>query len=557
MSVLVDPGAERRVEACGVRSIPSISLPLLVLPAAGCWTGSYAKENADAQVYPMLENVAGQVTGQRKVFKLERPVDTLRARLLAADEAIQLSLVEALDVAAENSRDFQRQKELLYLAALNLTRSQYDFSVRWGGGGAAEVSGVGDDTAQVRISDDLGAAVNSVAGTRLVVGFVNTFLRSIVNGGAFDGSSILNLTLTQPLLRGAGAKIVREPLTQTERDLVYQMRTFERFRATFAVQIVSEYYSIVRQMRDLRNLDANYQSLQQSRLQTQDFVAAGRRTINDLGRELQSELSADSRRVLAEARLQTALDRFKILLGLPTTARVTLDPAELDRLGERGVRQLDAESADLVALALQRRYDHRTIIDQVEDAGRRVVVSEDALRMNLDFSAALNVPSPDGSSLNLDWSRVNWRAGFDLDLALDRFVERNAYRSALIALDAQIRSRENSEDQIAAAVRNAVFNIRAAYNTYQIEVEALRLAETRVESTTELYAAGRVTALDVIDAKASLLASQLSLTAATVEYAISRLELLRDIEGIALEPQGLRFDPGLPMPQLASAQGQP
>lgn len=565
MTPLVPPLADRRRRAPRVTPFRSPSLPpfLRALPpvcailatslgVGGCCTAYTARTHADEQVYPLLAKAAETVTGTQKTFRLERPVDTLRARLLAGDEEVVLSLLDALDVAAENSRDFQRQKEQLYLAALSLTRNLRDFEVRFSGGGTAEVEGVSDDTASARLSDDLSASANTIAGTRLVAGFVNTFLRSLINGRGFDGSSILNMTLTQPLLRGGGWRIVREPLTQAERDVIYQMRAFERFRATFAVQVVSDYYAIVRQIRDLRNVQANYESVRQGRIQTEEFVATSRRTINDLGREKQSELSADSRRVQAEVRLQSLLDRFKITLGLPTTAKVLLDPAELDRLTARGVDALELDQDELVAIALQRRYDHRTIIDEVEDAGRRVLVSENALQIGLDFSAALNVPAEDGRGLNLDWSRVNWSAGFDLDLALDRFVERNAYRSSLIALDVSIRAREQSADNIAAAVRNAVRNIRGAYDTYTIEVEALHVAETRVESTSALYDAGRSTALDVLDAKDSLLAAQLSVTAAVVNYAIARYELLRDIEGLVLEPHGLRFDPELPLPQLAA-----
>ncbi len=534
------------------RPLPALLwfVPLL----AGCWSGDYNRESADKQVYPILEKTAGDVTGLPKTWTVERPVDTLRARLAASPTPVRLSLPEALDVAAENSRDFQRQKEQLYLAALSLTRSQHDFAIRWGGGGSAEVSGVADQTADARLSDDLGASVTSVAGTRVVASFVNTFLRSLVNGGRFDGSSILNLTLTQPLLRGAGRAIVREPLTQAERDVVYQMRSFERFRATFAVQVVSDYYGIVQQMQDLRNVEANYASFVQSRQQIEELFRAGRRTISDLGRAQQSEFSADIARVQARNRLESALDRFKVTLGLPVGAQLDLDPAELDRLANRGVTPLALDEPGLIALALQRRYDHRTVIDNVEDAGRRVMVSEDALQMSLDFSAALNVPAESGTGLNLDWSRVNWSLGFDLDLALDKLAERNAYRSALIALDAQIRAREQSEDQIGQAIRASLRNIQSAYDSYRIQVEALKNAETRVESTTELYNAGRTQALEVLDAKDSLLQSQLSLTAAIVDYSIARLELLRDLEGLVLEPKGLRFDPALPMPQPAAEE---
>lgn len=541
---------------------PRHSLLLCSLLATGCWSAAANRESADAQVYPLLERVTGDVTGQPKVFALDRPVDTLRRELLTTAGQpgavpTTLTLVEALDVAAENSRDFQRQKELLYLAALDLTRSEHDFALRFGAGGSAGVSGQADDTADVALSDDLSASVTSVQGTRVVASFVNTFLRSVLHGGSFDGSSIFNLTITQPLLAGAGRRIVREPLTQAERDVVYAVRDFERFRNTFAVRIVSDYYDIVRQMADLQNVEANYQSFLQSRAQIEELRLSGRRTITDLGRAQQSEFSADAQRVTAKNRLEAALDRFKVALGLPVTAALALDPRELDRLTATGVTAVPLDEQTAVALALERRFDHRTVVDGVEDAGRRILVAEDALGIGLDFTAALNVPAESGKGLNLDWSRVNWSAGFDLDLALDKLVERNAYRAALISFDAAVRAREASEDQLALEVRNALRNIQSAFESHRIQSEAVRLAAQRVEATTDLYAAGRVQALEKLDAQDALLQAQLDLTAATVDYAVARLELLRDLEGLALEPKGLRFDPALPMPQLRATAEEP
>lgn len=527
---------------------------------AGCWSPSVNKESADTQVYDILQRTASQVTGQPKTFPLERPVDTLRRRLLehgglqADGSTVHLSLVQALDVAAENSRDFQRQKETLYLAALNLTRSQHDFAFRFGAGGNAKISGEADETANAQLGDDASAQVTSVAGTRVVASFVNTFLRSVVHGGSFDGSSILNLTLTQPLLRGAGVRIVREPLTQSERDVVYAVRTFERFRAEFAIGVVGDYWNIARQMADLTNVEANYKSLVTSREQIEELYKAGRKTVTDLGRAKQSEYSADAQRVSAKNRLQTALDRFKTKLGLPVTAPIDLDPTELDRLKQQGVQPIGLDEAAAVSLALQRRTDHHTVVDQVEDAGRRVFVAEDALGMSLDFTAALSVPAESGKGLNLDWSRVNWSAGFDLDLALDKLVERNSYRSALISLDVAIRAREASEDTIASSVRSSLRNIQSAIDSYRIQSVAVDLAAQRVEATTDLYAAGRVQALEKLDAQDALLQAQLDQAAAIVDYAVARLQLMHDLEAIDLEPKGLRFDPALPLPQPKTAE---
>ena len=525
---------------------------------AGCWSAQGSQEEVDERVYPILESASEQVTGLKKTVPIVRPVDTLRQRLLDSPTAVRLSLTEALDVAAENSRDFQRQKEQLYLAALDLTRSMRQFEVIYSGDVAGGIDGQGRDTSSdVDVGAGLGASTQTESGGRIVADFATTFLRSVINGGDFDGSSILSLSITQPLMRGSGRRIAREPLTQAERNVIYQMRSFERFRATFATQVVSDYYGVVQQAQNLKNVEANYESVRQSRLRTEEEFKASRKTISDLGREQQSELSASNNRVRAQNQLETSLDRFKITLGLPVTSKVDLDDSELDRLAERGVTQFSLEEPTAVSIALDRRYDHRTVLDQVADAARKIAVAEDALRMGLGFVSAISVPSKDGPGVEPDWSKVNWSAGFDLDLAFNRFDERNAYRSSLIALEVSIRSREQSQDNIASQIRSALRNIQTAFDSYGIQVEAEKVARLRVESTTELYAAGRTNALDVLDAKDSLLSAQLSLTQAIVDYAIARIQLLRDLEGLRLEPQGLRFDPALEVPSQSPAGERP
>lgn len=528
------------------------------LAAATACTPAGYRRDADEQVYRILEVATERVTGEAKVFDVERPVDTLRRRLLERHEKVRLDLLSSLDVAAENSREFQRQKELLYLAALSLTREQWNFSLRFTGGGSAELDGVGDDSLDLTLSQDLSASANSTSGTRVVASFVNTFLRSLMRGGGFDGSSILSLTLTQPLLRAAGRRVVREPLTQAERDVIYQVRAFERERRRLAVRVISDYYGVVEQIQNLESERANLVNVRQNRERSEALFEAGRLNINGLDQARQNELTAEARVVRAENTVDSLLDRFKLTLGLPTDAAVELDVDELRRLRERGIEEVALDEDRAIRIALQRRYDYRTAVDQVEDAARRVLVAEDALQSSLDFSAMLTVPTEPNRPFKMDWEKVRWSAGFDLQLALDKLPERNAYRQALISLDAAIRAREQLEDQVKSDVRQALRNIRTTLESYRIQANALRLAERRVDSTREMFQANRVTQRDVNEAQDALLAAQIALNGALVDYAIARLELLRDLEAIALEPKGLRFDPALPLPSEAlSSAGDP
>ncbi|MGA0059606.1 MAG: TolC family protein, partial [Planctomycetota bacterium] len=104
------------------------------------------------------------------------------------------------------------------------------------------------------------------------------------------------------------------------------------------------------------------------------------------------------------------------------------------------------------------------------------------------------------------------------------------------------------EDRIKQQIRNSLRNITTRVANYEIQTLALELAERRVDSTQELYTAARVQALEVLDAQDSLLQARISRTGALVDYAIARLQLLRDLEGVSLEPKGLRIDLSLPFP---------
>ncbi len=520
---------------------------------AGCRVPNREVESADRQVYGILEKANTQVTGEAKTEPVERPTDTLRQRLIqqtAPGEPLPLELTASLDIAGENSRDFQRQRETLYSVALSLTRTVHDFSWRFGAGATGTVSGTGDDTAAVSLSDDLRASQNTLAGPRIIASFANNFLRSLVSGGGWDASSILGLTLTQPLLRGMNQNIIREPLTQAERDVIYQVRDFERFRSTFAVRLVSDYYRLLEQTQNLDAEATNRESLGLSRARIEAMAEAGRNTAIDVGRAQQNEYSAQNRAIDAKARLESSVDRFLITLGLPTDAPAQVDLVELKRLQDLPIEDVELNEDAAIDLAFARRLDYRNTRDEVEDAVRRVEVARDALRSQFDFTGVVSVPTETDKPFRFDWSRIQWRAGFDLELALDKLPERNAYRSALINLDVFIRAREQFEDEIKRDVREALRTLRRAVASYDIQTKAVVLADQRVVSTKDFFEAGDrdVTTLDVLDAQESLLNAQLAQMSARVSYAIARLQLMLTLDALVLEPKGLRFDTSLPLP---------
>ncbi len=527
----------------------------MLLLLSSCTTTEEYLADADAQSYDILRSAARSVTGRAKAFNIVRPVDTLRKRLANSKVKTTLDLKGALDVAAENSRDFQREKESLYRAALALSSEQHNFAVRFGSAGSADISGNDDSSAQVTFREALSASVNTPSGGRLVASFATTFLRSVIGNGSLNGTSILSLSFTQPLLRGFGSRIVREDLTQAERDVVYAMRDFERARSSLALRIVQDYYNILSITDNLKNVKINHQSLIRDRLRMLAMVDANRERAEDLDQAKQRELNAENSVLSTSARLESSYDRFKITLGLPADANLALDPDEFQRLGGATMVTDRLDEGRLVAFALNKRMDHRTARDAEADAARGILVAEDALRSSFDFSAALDVPT-EGSSkpFNVDWDKVSWSAGFDLDLALDRLPQRNAYRRSLITYAAAVRATEQLEDEIKRDIRDTIRTLRTLEKTYIIDKAAVTLAKRRVRRTEDFMEAGgrfRTVIRDVLEAKDDLLAAQLSLTGSLVDLAVAKLQLLRDLEALPLEPKGLRYDPGLELPEEA------
>lgn len=158
-----------------------------------------------------------------------------RTFLLKLEQAVELGLI--------NSREYQTRREALYLAALPVTLERFAFAPQWF---ATETyirehlgRGTTDGPAN-RMSWNSGLGLSKLfsTGGLLLLSFAN---RTVVNIGNDPTTSVsaLSLDFVQPLLRGAGKAVTLEPLTQAERNLLYAVRDFAKFRQEFFVYIAS------------------------------------------------------------------------------------------------------------------------------------------------------------------------------------------------------------------------------------------------------------------------------------------------------------------------------
>jgi outer membrane protein TolC len=618
--------------SCEYSAVPRL-LPALCAATAvallfvltGCRTSSEHRLDADKVAADIIQQKQMQALGQTQQFSVERPSDILRRRLLLKQnlpyssqaslgtdklktiehwpeddypkaqsslepillletgKAPQLSLVQTLQIGARNSFEYQTLKENIFQTALDLDLERNEFRNIFAGQVESLISTDMTGGRTVSGTEFSGAAGMSrmlksgaELSTALAIDLAN--LMTLNQASAFGIAG--DATIAIPLLRGSGKHIVTEPLTQAERDVVYAIYEFERFKKTFAVQIASQYLGVLRQLDQIKNAEENYRRTAISARRSRRFAEAGRLSQIQVDQAVQNELRARNRWIIEAESYKSALDSFKSLLGLPPDAEIELDRAELEQLTapasrimadiireeEAGAKRqtpardtpielappsredagpLEMEESTAIKLALDNRLDLRVAEGQVYDAQRAVVIAADALGAELtlfgasELGSRRSISSATADDAQLRTDKGKYSALLTLDLPFERTAERNAYRNSFISLERAVRDVQILEDQIKLDVRNQLRDLLESRESLKIQANSVIVAERRVKSSNLFFEAGEVPIRDVLEAQDALLSAQNALTSAVVSYRVAELELQIDMGLLKVDEKGL------------------
>ncbi len=512
----------------------------LVLGTAGGCSPEQHKQDADKEVYQIIDEKWQDHFPSRANYTISdvppSPND-VQIPEYRPDHAI--TLTEAVALATAQNRTYQTQKENLYLQALNLTLARHEFNPQFFGilGGSYN-----RNAADESVSADSRFGFNQLLaeGTNISVSIANDWMRFLTGDPRQSLGSLLTASFAQPLLRGSRREIVQENLTQAERDTLYELRSFNRFRKTFVVGIINDYYSVLEALDQVENANNNYQRLSIAYEQLKMLGEAGRQKSFEVDQAEQSKLSAWDNYVSTQESYKQVLDQFKIKLALPTDAQVVLDPNEMRALERQDISDPNYPLDEAMELALQERLDLANNRDQVADAERKVMVAEDNLAAALELVGSANVDSTPPSRMGrMRFHEGDYSLGLDMDLPLERKAERNAYRTALITLSRQQRAYELAIDEVKLTVRQSYRDLREAASRHKIQQLSLDLALKRVESTKMLLDAGRSTTRDMLESERALLDAQNARTSALVTYTIAKLRFFLNIEILQVQPDGM------------------
>jgi outer membrane protein TolC len=508
---------------------------------AGCGPKNY-KQDADERVYKIIDEKWEPQFGPKTNYRIsDVPADPDAIQITrSVPSSGVVSLPNAVALATAYNREYQTQRDALYLSALNQRLVRHGYETRLFGGGSGMYERNDRDEA-VEVAANVGFNRLLATGTQIGLQVGLAWLNILAGTGNSGLAGVFSGTVTQPLLRGSDPLIVMEKLTQAERDTLYQIRTFNRFRQQFVVSVVSQYYEVVELLVLARNAQDHYDALTQLERRVTGLTDAAILPLHELDEVRQDRFGALDARIQAQEAYEQALDEFKLTLALPATVEFSLDVAVIDAISKDGIPTPEFSLNDVIETALVRRLDLVNLADAVIDGQRHVYVAADQLRAELNLTATADLPA---------WDAANERAtaGATVNLPFDRVPEQHAYRTAMVVAAQARRDYDLAIDTVSLEVRRAHRNLVEAAQRYDVASKELLLAQERIDRTTVLMQYGRASSRRVLDALDALYGAKDNATQALVNYAIAVLEFYRDSGVMQVRPDGMWQTEPLPVP---------
>lgn len=445
---------------------------------------------------------------------------------------VRLDLAEALRLALSNNVAFLRDAEGLDVQLLSLEvlrhgewplLSEVTTSGTWTD--AKDARGTGSQSAGIGITQKL------PLGGSVTAAYAHSGSQG-VGPNAYSGS--WSVSVTQPLLRGAGWTVNKEGLISAERNYEYSRGAFAFRRQSLQIAVVEVYFGLLQQETNIGNFERNLENLRRQARRAQIREQFGQVTRTDVFRSQLEVTRAESALAQAREQLKLAQDAFKLDLGLPPELGMVLDSEPV----EYAAGAMTVEQA--VALAMEHNPDWRYAPHRLQDARRALAIAANGTLPKFDLTASYTWGTASESHLfaGYDLESRTLALGADLSFPVDRFAASRDYQKAVIAYRQAARDYHRVRDRLVAEVQGRFITLRQAELAMQFAERAIADAEKAARLADFNYQRGLATNQDVLDAQAGLLEARNGYQQALVSARIQQLRLLQFTGQLTTDAEG-------------------
>jgi outer membrane protein len=346
-------------------------------------------------------------------------------------------------------------------------------------------------------------------------------------------TSDITLSVTQPLLRGAGIGVTTATLNRAR---IGQQRAGFDFKAR-ALDIVQQtegaYYNLVYAREQLSVYKTSLNLANRLLEEAQAKRTVGTATDIDVLQAQVGVANARSNVLSAEKSVKDNGDALLALIG-----RFELDtPLGAAKFDDFNGQLPVIESS--YQLAMRNQPDYISAKMQLDQFQLDLSVAKDALKPTLDLNGAVGFNGTRGSgydSFNSAANRDNnsWQVGFTLSYPWGQVSDRGRYHQSLAILNQQTLTVRQLEQSILVQVRSAVRAVETNNEKVKIAGLAAEFSAKQYDLEAARFAAGLATSRDVLQTQSDLENARVAELQAriTLQNSISALHRL---EGSSLE----------------------
>jgi len=424
---------------------------------------------------------------------------------------------------------------------VNSTTSQ-PYSQLQGTGTATTVNST-TQFAQFNYSQTFETGTNVQGGLNSTNNFTNNAY-NLVNPSI---SSILNVQLTQPLLRNGWLFANRAPIVIARRNLEQSRANFAAEVSNNILQAVGQYWAVVEAQGNLEVARSSMDAAEVTYKRDKRALELGALPPLDIYR---SESQVASRRVQviqSEYALKQAEDALRVTIGADQDPNIQALDLELTEKPEPEGELRTIDTATALQQALTKRPELDAAHASLANDETRIRLAHNHLLPELDLTglyASNGVNSKFVNSLPVMTSSINQLLGFNyptyyaqlsLTLPLKNRAAKAEMGNALVSRRSDLYNERQLREQVQLDVSNAVHQLEQAKLSIAAGKEALDLAKKTMAAEQRKYDLGSETIFFVLEAQTELASAELGLLQAEVNYQLA-VAGLDHATGELLEP---------------------
>lgn len=436
----------------------------------------------------------------------------------------KLSLEEAILLALRYNTNIQSGEIDRVLQKFSLRQAANEFEVQY-------ALTVGYNASQTRSNGlssgtDLSTVTPSMSLNNHYGGNYTLQMNNPTTDGTYNPG--LNLTVTQPLMRGFGKAVTLAPYYNAVDQEIANKLSLKNTLISSISSIITDYRNLIGSQYDVKTSQIGLDNYAETLRSVKALIKAGRKAPSDI---VQAQSDYTSQEVnLERTKNNVVLSKLTLVNNIGLAPQINFVVPE----DVKDIKQITLDAKALFGIALENNPAYLIAQLNVRQQERLLLIARDNMRIQLDATVNLNTGNGSGTGPNQGFASLSnnyntmTQVGFLLTVPIQDFSLKSALISAQTSLSEAQINLAAAKRQLMNSIINDVTNVRSNYKQVQLAINSVKLADQNQRILNAKYKLGMQSTFEVNQQLKNLLDQRSQLIRAKIDYLNSLTQLYVD-----------------------------